>query len=391
MKYEIKNDVLTVYLEGRIDSSSADAVEKEIDSIRSENSFAGFVLDADNLEYISSAGLRMVLRLRKADSTTKIVNASTEVYDIFDMTGFTEIITVEKAYRRLSVEGCSIIGKGAKGTVYRLDPDTIIKVYHNPDSLPEIKNERELARKAFVLGIPTAIPYDVVRVGNSYGSVFELLNASSFSQLIAAEPDKLDDYVAIYAELLKKIHGTFVKLDDMPDIKEKLILKWVDTAAPFLSEADAGKLSALVDAVPDTLNMLHCDYHTNNIMMQNGESLLIDMDTLAHGHPIFELANVYITYVGFGEDNPEIVEQFIGLPFETAKLIWEKFLPLYLGTDDEARIREVEDKVKLLSNTRRMRHTIRRGGAETEPGRKVIETCAANIAKLLMTVDTLEF
>ena len=390
MNYKAEGNALTIFLEGRIDSSNADAIEEEMNEIRSANS-GSLILDAEKLEYISSAGLRVVLRLRKAEAELKIVNAGSEVYDIFDMTGFTEMIEIEKAYRRLSVDGCGVIGAGAKGTVYRLDPETIIKVYHNPDSLPDIKNERELARKAFVLGIPTAIPYDVVRVGDSYGSVFELLNASSFSEMIAANPEKLDEYIAIYAELLKKIHQTMVKVDDMPDIKEKLINKWVSAALPFLSEEVGAKLKTLVEAVPDTLNMLHCDYHTNNLMMQNGEALLIDMDTLAHGHPIFELANVYITYVGFGEDDPAIVEKFIGLPFDTAKLIWEKFLPLYLGTDDEKRIKEVEDKVKLLSYTRMMRHFIRRGGANTEEGRKVISFCEEKIAELIKNIDTLVF
>lgn len=390
MKSECKKNILTVFLEGRIDSYNAEQVENEVNEIRSANTYSEIIFDAGELKYISSAGLRMVLRTRKAEPTLKIINVCPDVYDIFDMTGFTEMITVEKAFRKLSVDGCEIIGRGAKGTVYRYDPETIIKVYKNPDSLPDIKNERELARKAFVLGIPTAISYDVVRVGDSYGSVFELLSAKSFSQLIAEEPEKIDEYVKLYAELLKKIHTTEVKADDMPDIKET-VMKWVNADTPYLEADKAEKLKMLVEAVPDTLNMLHCDYHTNNIMMQNGETLLIDMDTLAHGHPIFELANIYITYVGFGEENPQIVESFIGLPYKTATLIWDKFLPLYLDANDEKKLNEVCDKVKLLSYTRLMRHTVRRGGADTVEGRKTIAFCRERMNALLDEITTLEF
>lgn len=131
-------------------------------------------------------GLRIVLRLRKLEPELRLVEASAEVYEIFDMTGFTEMMPVEKAYRSISIEGCEAIGRGANGTVYRIDKDTVVKVYNNPDCLDDVQRERELARKAFVLGIPTAIPYDVVRVGDKYGSVFELLNSKSFSKLIAA-------------------------------------------------------------------------------------------------------------------------------------------------------------------------------------------------------------
>ena len=390
MDYQVENGNLTVSLSGRIDSSNADAAEKDIFAIREEHPAEELILDADDLEYISSAGLRVILRLRKKNPSLKIINASADIYEILDMTGFTEMITVEKAFRRLSVDGCKEIGRGAKGIVYRLDDDTIIKVYKNPDSLPDIKKERQLARKAFVLGIPTAIPYDVVRVGESYGSVFELLDAKSFSQLIAASPEKTDEYVGLYADLLRQIHDTAVSPDDMPDIK-KLVYRWIEADEPFLPAEEYAKLKALVDDVPDTDNMLHCDYHTNNLMMQNGETLLIDMDTLSHGHPIFELANVYITYVGFGEEYPEVVEEFIGLPYATAKEIWKKFLPLYLQTEEADKIASVEDKVKLLSYTRVMRHTVRRGGNDTEAGRKTIAYCAEKISALLDNVNTLEF
>ena len=61
--------------------------------------------------------------------------------------------------------------------LYRYDDETIVKTYFAKDALPEIKQERENARRAFVLGINTAIPYGIVRVGDGYGTVTELLNA----------------------------------------------------------------------------------------------------------------------------------------------------------------------------------------------------------------------
>ena len=390
MKTSNQNNILTIFLDGRIDSGNAEEKEKELNAHISNNSFENLVLDIDELEYISSAGLRMVLRTRKNFPSLKIINASSEVYEILDMTGFTEMITVEKAYRKLSVDGCKIIGKGAKGTVYRYDADTIVKVYKNADSLPEIKNERELARKAFVLGIPTAIPYDVVKVGNCFGSVFELLDAKSYSTLIAENPEKFDNYVSLYAELLRTIHSTNVKKGELTDFK-LTARKWVDAASPYLKTEDADKLSKMLNSIPDTLNIIHCDCHTNNIMMQNDETLLIDMDTLSQGHPIFELANIHITYVGFGEQDSAIVENFLGLPYDIAIKIWNAFLPLYLETQDEDRIKEVEDKVKVLSYTRLIRHMLKRGATDTEDGRRIVGIYSDKINKLLESVDSLDF
>lgn len=390
MKFELDNGVLTVFLEGRIDSTNSVDVGTEIEKIVEENPSEAIALDAENLEYISSAGLRIILKLRKSNENLKITNVSSEVYDIFDMTGFTEMITVEKAYRRLSIDGCEVIGQGANGKVYRLDRDTIIKVYYNSDALPDIHRERELARKAFVLGIPTAIPYDVVKVGESYGSVFELLNAKSFAKLIAAEPEKLDHYVGLYVDLLKKIHATELKPGDMPDMKE-VALGWAEFLRDYLPNDQAEKLVNLVKAVPQDNHMMHGDYHIKNVMMQNGEVLLIDMDTLCMGHPVFEMASVFLAYVGYSENDHSISQSFMGIPHETAEEIWAKTARLYFGTDDEEKLKELTDRAKVIGYTRMMRRTIRRNGFETEAGRRDIETCKQHLAELLETVTTLEF
>lgn len=386
----MENGILKAALSGHIDSGNAPAVESELMALREREPHDGMVLDLKELTYISSAGLRVVLRLRKLEPQFKLVNVSAEVYEILDMTGFTEMMTVEKAYRELSVEGCEVIGRGANGTVYRIDKDTVVKVYRDADCLPDVQRERELARKAFVLGIPTAIPYDVVRVGESYGSVFELLNSRSFSKLIAADPAGMDKYVDLYVDLMKKMHSTHVKPGDMPRMKE-IALNWVTFLREYLPADQAEKLVALVEAVPERDTMLHGDYHTNNIVMQNDEVLIIDMDTLCVGHPIFELASMYLGFVAFGELDPNVTLNFLKMTHDTAVVFWKKALAKYLGSDDDAAVRAVEEKAMVIGYARLMRRTIRRNGFGTEDGRATIALCKERLADLLSRVDSLDF
>ena len=387
---KLENGVLTMSLVGHIDSGNAAQAEQELNTLRqSAPSVSAVALDFERLQYISSAGLRVILRLRKERPELKIVNVSSEVYEVLDMTGFTEMLPVEKAYRRLSVDGCEVIGQGANGQVYRLDPDTIIKVYLNPDSLPDIRRERELARKAFVLGIPTAIPYDVVKVGEGYGSVFELLNARSLAKLIIAEPEKLDEYVHVYVDLLKKIHATQVQPGDMPDMKA-VALDWADFLKDHLPPEQFEKLRGLIEAVPEDHHMLHGDYHIKNVMVQNGEVLLIDMDTLCMGHPVFEFASVFLAYQGFGELDHTVTDKFLGVDYDTCAAIWDKTLRLYFGTDDRAQLDAIADKARVIGYTRLLRRTIRRQG-DTAEGQAIIANCKARLAELLARVDKLTF
>lgn len=391
VNYTKNDNVLTIALSGHIDSANAPDVEAKITEIREANPCDSAIVDCEDLQYISSAGLRIILRLKKAINDTKLVNVSSEVYDVFEMTGFTEMMEINKGYRTISVEGCEVIGQGANGKVYRIDRDTIVKVYLNPDSLPEIHRERELARTAFVLGVPTAIPYDVVRIeGGGYGSVFELLNATSFAKLIINHEKSVDEVCKMSVDLLKLIHSTVVKPDSMPDMKA-VALDWADFLKDYLPQDQYEKLHSLVDAVPEDYHMMHGDYHIKNVMLQDGESLLIDMDTLCYGHPIFELASMFNAYCGYSELDPQIVQDFLGIPRETSQEIWDKSLRLYLDGADEETVKAVEDKAKIVGYTRIMRRRIRRNGLNEEFGKKEIENCANHLADLLSRVDTLVF
>ena len=379
-----------IVLAGHIDSNNAAEVEKDILSQLEGKDGAAVVLDAEKLDYISSAGLRVVLRTKKTHPELSIVSVNSNVYEILDMTGFTEMMTVKKAYRVVSVEGCEEIGRGANGTIYRIDQDNVVKVYNNADALADIQHEREVAKIALILGIPTAISYDVVKVGESYGSVFELLNARSFSKILANEPDKLDWCVREYVDMLQRIHGTLVPAGKLPDMRETA-LDWAAFMKEHLPQAAGEKLYALIEAVPHDDHMIHGDYHTKNLELQGDEVLLIDMDTLAVGHPVFELASMYNAFLGFSEYNNDIVKRFLGFDHATAQIFWSKVLAAYLGTEDAARLREVEDKARVVGYTRLIRRSIRRKGLETENGKAEIELWTRELLELLERVDTLVF
>jgi len=356
-----ENGKAIVYPVGRVDSANADILDAEIEKADTESQL---VLDVEKLEYMSSAGLRILLKYRKKHADFEIINASTDLYEIFDMTGFTEMINIKKAYKQVSVDGCQVIGQGANGKVYRIDPDTVVKVYINPDSLSVIQNERDVARKALVLGIPTAISYDIVKVGDKFASMFEMLDAKSVSQLLAENPNEVDKYSKIYVDLLKLIHSTEVPAGQLPSQKD-IFIKWIKDLKSALDEETYNKAMAMAMEIPEDNHMLHGDYHTNNIMMQKGEAILIDMDTLAVGHPILEIASVYNAFIGFHILNPEEVKDFLMIDFATAKAMWENTLKLYYGTEDKEILDLREKQAKAIGYIRLMRRTIRRDNDPT--------------------------
>ena len=386
--YRVDKDILYIALEGRIDASNAAKAEEMIFDIKKEQEGKHTVIDAEGLEYISSAGLRVILRLRKEEPKLAIINVAPEVYEVFDMTGFTDMVTIEKAYQRMSVEGCEFIAKGANGAVYRYDDETILKTYFAKDALPEIKQERENARKAFVLGINTAIPYGIVRVDEGYGTVTELLNAESVTKLIRNNPEDLHQAAKYYIDMLKSIHAIQVEDGEVPDMKETA-LAWAEFVAPHLPADQGQKLRALIEAVPKQNTLMHGDYHTNNIMVQNGEPLLIDMDTLCMGHPVFELGSMFNAFLGYSELDHQVTVNFFGYTHETAEKFWDMALKMYLGTQDDEVCNTVAQKAMVIGYTRMLRRAIRRPEEAESPAK--IARCKEMLGVLLGKLDTLVF
>ena len=389
VRVEINDGMINVWLSGHIDSANAEEVKSELFG-KIGDAAGPVTVDASGLEYISSAGLRILLQLRKKHAELHITDVSPEVYEIFDVTGFTQMMDVSRAYKKVSIDGCEVIGKGANGTIYRIDKDNVVKVYNNADALEDIQHEREVARLALSLGIPTAISYDIVKVGDSYGSVFELLNARSFSKILETEPERIDWCVSEYVELLHKIHDTEVPEGKLPDMK-KTALGWAKFMKDHLPEETGSKLVKLVEDVPYSNHMIHGDYHTKNVELTNDEVLLIDMDTLAVGDPVFEFASIYNALIGFYELNHDGVVEFQGFSYDTSVTFWNKVMAAYAGTDDAAVIESLSDRARIIGYTRLIRRSIRRGGLEDAQKKKEIDHWTEELIGLVSRINCLSY
>ena len=295
-----------------------------------------------------------------------------------------------RKYHEASVEGCRIIGRGAKGDVYRYDDEFVIKVYNQHNTYHDVEREIALSRKAFVLGLPTAISFGIVSVGKQYGSIYELVDAETLSRYIAENPGQVETYAKIMADLAHTIHRAAVgENDGVPPVTERL-KAYIAGGIAHEDEALARRCTELIDALPALPNLIHGDFHTGNVFLQHGEPLLIDMDRLCTGHPVAEIADVYYCYVVLGEDDPAVVENFMGFSYETAWKFYGFFLKHYLETEDEDRLKEVTEKASLLCYVRLI-NRIRRKETMSEKDREIIRHCLDKITGLTEKYETLTF
>ena len=93
---KIDEETPVLVLEGRLDTITAPELEKEISELSDEVN--GLVIDMEKLEYVSSAGLRVILKAYKALSSKdglKIINASDDIKEVFNITGFSDFLNIE--------------------------------------------------------------------------------------------------------------------------------------------------------------------------------------------------------------------------------------------------------------------------------------------------------
>ncbi len=304
---KIDSTDVQVAVSGRIDADAETSLKDFIFGINSFDEKKTVVLDFAQTEYISSAGLRLLLKIMKTGKELRVTNVSHDVYDIFEMTGFTELCSIQKAYRQIDITGCTVIGAGANGIVYRLDAEKILKLYTKPDVLDSIIKEKTHAKYAFLQGIPTAISYDIVKVGEKFGSIFELLEAKSVATLFIQQPETLDRYIGPYTNLLKILHSTpYVERDGIQLISYRTrFKKYIEHIGEHCGDGLYKSLCKFLDEIPESNTMLHGDCHPFNVMVTKEEMVFIDMDTLTYGNPIFDLGTLYSSIIVLDKFVPE--------------------------------------------------------------------------------------
>ena len=344
-----ESDSVTLILAGRLDTATSAKASADIErALATVPVISRLTCDAGQLEYISSSGLRILLSLAKRYKDFRITEVQSLVYEVLDTTGFTKIMTVERALRQLSVEGCEVIGVGGVGTVYRLDGDTIIKVFREGTTIEEVRREITMSKEAFVMGMPTAISFDVVRVGSQYGLVYELLQADTLSACIKREPGRIDEFARKYAELFHQLHAIEVPGGSSVPCAIERERQQIRHIRRYFPQESIDLMLRIVDAIPDANRLLHLDLQTKNAMVQNGELMLIDMGEVGYGHPLLDLGHAYSAMVTLVGDYDKI----IGMPRELGQKLWSRAIDYYLEGMPAEVVKQRKAQIEVVSCVR---------------------------------------
>jgi uncharacterized protein (TIGR02172 family) len=188
----------------------------------------------------------------------------------------------------------------------------------------------------------------VVKVGESYGVVYELLNARNLADCMKADPAHRDDYIRLFASVMREMHTMEIDSDQFPSARATMLAALPYTKGRIFTEEEYEKAKAIMENVPDRKTFIHGDCHAGNVMLQDDELLFVDLSCAGCGHPIFDLMSMYLTAACHQG------ELFSNYTAEESYRIWKVFLGTYLSTEDEEFLAKAEEQVAAFSCARFM-------------------------------------
>ena len=336
--------------EGRVDSTNAQDFSNFVLSARNEKPEASIVLDCAGLQYISSAGLRVLLTIQKKNNTPLTLrNVQPEVMDILDVTGFSQIFMIENTVKEdssqeikdISGKHAALMGESGGAAIYRMDNDMILKLSPSGTSLQDIQTELTQSKAALICGVPTLISYDAVKYNGRYGIRCEMPNVRAVSSLLSFQQWNLSRHASEMGKTLRHIHTCRPEKGVLPKTSE-LFTGYAKRMGQYLNESEVSKLIDMINVIPDADTFVYGSYHSGNVFVLGDELILIDMSGISCGNPIFDLGMTYMIYVLEAE---WLSKPLTGLDVQQAKIFWDLMMRSYFGTNDNADIKQYEPAV----------------------------------------------
>lgn len=256
------------------------------------------------------------------------------------------MIVLEEA----EVEKLEKLGSGMSGTVYSYEGKAL-KLFHAHWNKESVQKAYQICKRISESDVETAKTYDFAACGNRFGYLQDQIHGVAYPMYIGSDRTKRYQAGERMGIMLRKVHSLEPNEEIFPSLRQMLYNNVFSNLKSIMSEEDIRACLDYFDSMPGAKTVLHGDFHENNIMVEDECPLLIDLDGMCIGSPLFDLVQSYATYRT--PLAPE-VRDYLGLNDETLNEFLYRFLGNYFQISDRMILEKYDRILSRLSDMGRM-------------------------------------
>ena len=239
-------------------------------------------------------------------------------------------------YREIDISAWRQVGEGGNGKVFDnpSDPGVILKVNKKGlDTLEFAQKEYNVSTAVRKLGLSVPEAKEIVRVGDSYGTVTEkITHKKSLSRICHDEPERIEEMAELICARGKELFATPCDTTAFPSRKEQLMKSFGKVR--FVSKKNLSVLRAFAETIEDKDTCLHGDFNMGNLVLSDGRYFWIDLDRFGYGNPMLDIGHLFQicnTYASMRQ-----VQGIFHMDKEQLNRFWDAFAKAYTGQEDHS-------------------------------------------------------
>lgn len=255
---------------------------------------------------------------------------------------------MDKEIKNIDLTQWQQVGEGANGKTYVARPQAapqcgytdgtnagvILKVSNSHlSTLEAVRKEFDVSRAVHALGLATPEMKEIVRVGNSYGTISELIKPKrSLGRICCDNPERTEEMATLLCTRGKELFATPCDTGFFPSRKAQLLQAL--GRVQFVGRKTLSALETFAQRIPDTTTCLHGDFQMGNLILSGERHYWIDLDRFGYGDPMFDVGHLYMLCNVYS--SMKYVQGLFHMTQEQFHRFWDAFARAYTGSANHA-------------------------------------------------------
>ena len=242
----------------------------------------------------------------------------------------------QKQYTQINLAEWQQVGEGGNGKTYvnPAAPGEILKVNNaRLSTLEAVEHEYSISKAVAGLGISVPEVFQIVRVGDAYGTISQLIKGKkSLSRICHDEPERTEEMARLLCRKGKELSATPCNTEFFPSRKEQALVA-IENAA-YVCKKHKKTVRTFIEAIPESTGCSHGDFQPGNLIQAGEYYYWIDLDRFAYGDPMFDIGHLFLICQVYAP--MKRVQDIFHMTQDQFQRFWDAFAKEYTGKEDHS-------------------------------------------------------